>query len=261
MSPSSLATLNEELSTWAQDAHQELQEQLDVAFTGRKWRKLGWWKLFWRVDDVGMLSSEILAQRFLPGAERGIIYLAGRLREARITDDAPERLTYPGPAPAPLPLENGGSAPSAPTPELEGKWPTHIPFTRNYLLGGTVPALQALAQKLVTQSLATSALTTSLGVLTYLSAFSAYEAGTIAALGIVWSMRRLQKKWETARSYWEGEVREEARKAVRASEASVAQALDASTSGHRGEGDEAIGELGEVRQLVRRAEDALTRLR
>lgn len=256
---STASNLNRGLSDWAQSAHEELQEQLDTAFTSRKWRRLGWWKLFWRVDDVGMLSSEMIAQRFLPETERGIIYLAGRIQEAGITKDEPGQLAYPGPLLAPLPSDKGSPL-QTPTPELEGKWPTHIPFTRNYLLDKTVPALQALAQKLVIQSLSTSTLTTSLGILAYLSSFSAYEAGTVAALGLVWSLRRLQTKWETARSYWEGEVREEGRKAIRAAEASVAQVLDGAKKGKSDDG-KSLEELGKIREMVQRAEDALARLK
>jgi len=256
---STASNLNRGLSDWAQSAHEELQEQLDTAFTSRKWRRLGWWKLFWRVDDVGMLSSEMIAQRFLPETERGIIYLAGRIQEAGITKDEPGQLAYPGPLLAPLPSDKGSPL-QTPTPELEGKWPTHIPFTRNYLLDETVPALQALAQKLVIQSLSTSTLTTSLGILAYLSSFSAYEAGTVAALGLVWSLRRLQTKWETARSYWEGEVREEGRKAIRAAEASVAQVLDGAKKGKSDDG-KSLEELGKVREMIQRAEDALARLK
>lgn len=256
---STASNLNECLADWAQSAHEELQDQLDVAFASRKWRKLGWWKLFWLVDDVGMLSSEMIAQRFLPETERDIIYLAGRIREAGITEDVPGQLAYPGPLLAPPPSEHGSPL-QAPTPELEGKWPTHIPFTRNYLLEETVPALQALAQKLVIQSLSTSTLTTSLAVLAYLSSFSAYEAGAVAALGLAWSLRRLQTKWETARSYWEGEVREEGRKAVRAAEASVAEVLDKAKSSQGNDGGN-LEELSKVREMVQRAEDALSRLK
>ena len=139
------------------------------------------------------------------------------------------------------------------------KWPTHIPFTKQYLLGETVPALQALAQKLVVQTLGTSTITTSLAGLMYLSSFGAYEAGAVGALGLVWSLGRMQKKWETARNFWEGEVREEGRKAVRAVESSVAQALDrAKELSH---GGATIDDIRHVRELVRKAEDALARLK
>ncbi|KAL1880207.1 hypothetical protein VTK73DRAFT_6035 [Phialemonium thermophilum] len=262
-SATSAASLDQCLTRWAQSAHEELQEQLDDAFTGPRWRNLRWWKLFWRVDDVSMLSAEMIAQRFLPEAERGVIYLAGRMEEAGITksNQGADRPSYPGPVLAPLPHEGAGSPLRRPTPELEGRWPTHIPFTRNYLVDKAVPALQALAQRLVVQSLTTSAMTTALAALAYLSSFGAYEAGAIAALGFVWSMRRLQTKWETARSYWEGEVREEGRKAVRATEASVAEVLERSKKVHTVEDEEALVELTRIRELIDRAEDALARLK
>ncbi len=253
-----LAGLDQAVSAWAQSAHEELQEQLDIAFTGRRWRKLGWWKLFWRADDVGMLSSEMISQRFLPQAERGIIYLAGRIREGGVTahSDGP---AYAGPLLAPSSAENGGS-PQTPTQELEGKWPTHIPFTRNYVLDTTIPALQALAQKLMIQSLGTSTLTTTLAGLIYFSGYGLYEVGAVAGLGLVWSLRRLQNKWETAREYWQGEVREEGRKALRASEASLQEVLDQATKSSPEQGEE-VASLATARQLVQDAQDALAKLK
>ncbi len=122
----------------------------------------------------------------------------------------------------------------------------------------TVPALQALAQKLVLQTLGTSATTTALAALMYLSSFGGHEAGAVGALGLVWSLGRLQKKWETARDFWEGEVREEGRKAVRAVEVSVADVLD--RAARVGRPDTAMGDLDRAGELVEKAEDALSKL-
>jgi len=249
--PDAIARLNQGLSEWAQNAHEELQERLEVAFASRSWRKLGWWKLFWRADDVGMLSSEMLALRFLPGSEKSIIYLAGRVQEAGIAEGHTDRPLYSSP------ISTTTSTAVVPRPEI--MWPTHISFTRNYLQQKTVPALQALAQKLVLQSAGGAALTTALGGLTYLSAVGAYESGAIAALGLVWSLRRLQHKWEAARDFWEGEVREEGRKAIRASEASIAEVLDQATKSKPSQG-ETLSSLRSARKLIQRAEDALARL-
>ncbi|KAH8908645.1 hypothetical protein BR93DRAFT_925731, partial [Coniochaeta sp. PMI_546] len=263
LSPTAVATLDRALSDWSESAHSELQSQLDLAFTGRRWRKLGWWKLFWRVDDVGMLSSDMLSQRFLPEAERGIIYLAGRIKEAGLVEEHDTDPTYPGPLVVSATEGNSDENLDRPTPELEGKWPTHIPYTRAYLLERTIPALQALAQKLVGQSLGTSAAMSSLAGLTYVSQIwgaGAYEAGAVAALGIVWSMRRLQKKWEAARAYWEGEVREEGRKAVRATEASVGEVFERAKRREAQEGKDVLEEVRKVRAMVEEAEDALQRL-
>ncbi|KAK0651683.1 hypothetical protein B0T16DRAFT_387070 [Cercophora newfieldiana] len=249
--PDAVARLNQGLTEWAQNAHEELQERLEVAFASRAWRKLGWWKLFWRADDVGMLSSEMLSLQFLPGAEKSIIYLAGRVQEAGIAEGHTNHPLYSSPPPT--------THSTAVVTQSEVKWPTHISFTRNYLQEKTVPALQALAQKLVLQSTGSTALTTALAGLTYLSAFGAYESGAIAALGLVWSLRRLQQKWETARDFWEGEVREEGRKAIRATEASIAQVLERASKSRSSE-VEALDELRKAREIIQRAEDALARL-
>ncbi|RDJ93213.1 hypothetical protein B4Q13_23445, partial [Lacticaseibacillus rhamnosus] len=50
---------------------------------------MGWWKLFWRVDDVSMIASDILNQRFLPEAQSEIIFLAGRIAQSGVFRDAP----------------------------------------------------------------------------------------------------------------------------------------------------------------------------
>ncbi|CAI4210504.1 unnamed protein product [Parascedosporium putredinis] len=200
-----------------------------------RWKKLGWWKLFWRVDDVTMLTNDMLNQQFLPSAEKNLVPLV-----------PPTRTLLPATVP----------------PQRETRWPTHISFTRRYLQEETIPALQALAQKLVLQCYATCGLTASLSGLLYVSAgvSSLYEAGAVAALGVVWSLRRLQKKWEAARGFWEGEVREEGRKAVRGAEESIAQAVEGGSGAGTlaGEGE---AELERVRELVAKAEEALARLK
>ncbi|KAI0197130.1 hypothetical protein EV127DRAFT_415689 [Xylaria flabelliformis] len=262
-------TLDGGLAEWAESAHSELQEQLDVAFSGGRWRKLGWWKLFWRVDDVGMLTSDILAQRFLPEAERSSIFLAGRMMEAgfRLSKPLP-RSPYSNPVPVPSNQSSHSVANSdlAKPSRREINWPTHIPDTRSYLQTDTVPALQALAQKLVLQTLSTSGLMTALGALVYVGTLTTtlYEAGAVAALGIVWSMRRMQKQWETARDFWEGEVREEGRKAVQSVEEAMASALTESSNSSQGIGNNATtaqNDLTRAKDLVGRAEKVLEELK
>ena len=263
-SPGVISRLDSALADWAQTAHEELESQLDVAFTSEAWRKLNWWKLFWRVDDVGMLSSEMIALRFLPDAERGIIFLAGRLREAGVAVEEDGIPAYSGPTLPLLPAAEDGKKKTTTTVTTtynnQIKWPAHIPYTRNYLQEKTVPALQALAQKLTIHSFTTSGLSVVLGGLCYASSLGAYECGAIAALGIVLSLRHLQTKWETARAFWEGEVREEGRKAVRASEGAIAEVLDEAVQS-KGDLVVQVGELRKARDAIRRAEEALARLK
>ncbi|KAJ8133031.1 hypothetical protein O1611_g600 [Lasiodiplodia mahajangana] len=261
--PTSIRAIEGALSEWAESAHAELQEQLDVAFSSRRWRKLGWWKLFWRVDDVGMLTSDILTQKFLPEAERNSIFLAGRMREAGVSLINSPQTSSHRVATSSQPIDTV-LAPDSTTPSIQkSNWPVNIPNTRSYLQMETVPALQALAQKLVLQTLSTSGLMTALGALVYVGTLTTtlYEAGAVAALGIVWSMRRMQRQWETARAFWEGEVREEGRKAVRGVEEVMASALTDGRTQQERDGPNAQRDLKKARDLVVKAEKLLEELK
>ncbi|KAI1326806.1 hypothetical protein F5Y16DRAFT_373433 [Xylariaceae sp. FL0255] len=252
ISPVAAAALQKSLEDWAESAHSELQTQLDYAFSSRRWRKLGWWKLFWRVDDVGMLTTDILSQRFLPSAERTSVFLAGRMNEAGVSLSSPQ-----------VPGRSRGSDPQSNILRNAMSWPTQIPAARNYLQAETVPALQALAQKLVLQTLSTSGLTTALGALVYVGTLSTtlYEAGAVAALGIVWSMKRMQKQWEAAREFWEGEVREEGRKAVKSAEEAMSSALNKEKTQAR-DNDAVLpaDDRTKARELVAKGQELLEKL-
>ncbi|PSR94343.1 hypothetical protein BD289DRAFT_363595 [Coniella lustricola] len=269
IAPAAVSSLNKALRDWSEKAHAELQGEMDRAFSSQRWSKLNWWKLFWRVDDVGMLSSEMLSQRFLPRAERNVIYLAGQVDGSGLFGQDNGKTVYSLPSLRPTtestikPDFSAVASPVTTTSLKPGtKWPTHITFTRNYLQSESVPALQALAQKLVFQSASLSGLTTALGTMMYLSSYGTSESGAVAALGIAWSLRTLQKKWERAREYWQSEVREEGRKAVRAVEFSVGEALDTAARNGGSQQDQAsLAELLAAREFARRAEDALERLK
>ncbi|OXV06301.1 hypothetical protein Egran_05930 [Elaphomyces granulatus] len=193
------------ISEWAERAHRELQESLEEGFATKRWRGLAWWKLFWRVDDVGAITSEILEQRYLRQAEREVIWVAGRLRQAGLLNPSVPALDAL--------VEDPGPVKGYPP------WPMEIAESRTKLRASTVSSLQALSQSLVFFSLSTTTLTSALSVLLYISmSTSMYEAGTVAAVGFVYSLRRQQKKWVKARTFWENEVREAGRSALKETE-------------------------------------------
>lgn len=200
--------LDRTVAEWAERAHLELRSSLDAGFASTRWKGLAWWKLFWRVDDVGIITSEILERRFLASAEREVIWTAGQFQQAGLVF-RPE-------------TESAATATSWSAP-----WPRQISTSRSHLLGSTVPALQALAQRLVLFSMSTTTLTSALSALTYISVPSAtvYETCTMAAVGVIYSLRRQQTKWETARTFWEDEVRDEGRSALRATEEELQSAV------------------------------------
>lgn len=182
--------LNWSVSLWAEKAHSELRHALEEGFASKRWKGLAWWKLFWRVDDVGMVTSEILEKKYLRQAEKEVIWTSGRFQQAGLLEE-----------PTDLPQ-------------------TKISTNRAKLLNTTVPSLQALAQKLVLFSISTTSLTSALSALTYVSfpAASVSETCAAAAVGLIYSLRRQQTKWETARTYWENEVREDGRTTLQETE-------------------------------------------
>ena len=234
--PSTRSELSNLITAWSEKGHTELRDQLSLAFSSPSWRKLAWWKLPWRVDDVGMLASDILQRSWLTSAEKELIWLVGRIEQAGLL---PQEARSP-PISAPPRAEIRTSALAgiiAPTSgdsfsisdlsigpstlqSTKTKYPQTLSLARDALSSTTIPPLQSLAQSLLLHSLSTTLLTSTLSALVYvsISTTSVYEAGAIAALGAVYSMRRLQRRWEGARRVWREGVREEGRRVLRDAE-------------------------------------------
>jgi hypothetical protein len=266
-------SLSKSLDIWAESAHTELRDQLDIAFSSAHWSRLKWWKLFWRVDDVGMISSEVLERRWLIDAEKNLVFLAGRVVGAGLANAS----TISAPSGPGIPAKNPKKDESLPTPtlgelmktDIDAKdqgaitplrelkpWPMSIPLTRMHLAKTTIPSLQALSQKLLLQTLSTVSLSTAISALAFVtvSSTSVFEAGAVAAFGLVLSLKRLQSRWEGAREFWEGELREEGRKALMSTEEDFRRALDVK----KGVVDkEVLEDLKSARGAVERAVEVL----
>ncbi|PLB35776.1 uncharacterized protein BDW47DRAFT_133272 [Aspergillus candidus] len=243
------ASMGRELTTWAERGHSELRSALEEGFASKRWRGLAWWKLFWRVDDVGMITSEILERKYLRRAEKEVIWTAGKFQQAGL-DNLPE---MPQPSEEQILATSDAAATDPPTttPEIS-PWPTQITRSRTRLLETTVPSLQALAQRLVLFSMSTTTLASALSALAYLSIPTAsfYESGSIAAVGLAYSLRRQQKQWGAAREFWEDEVREEGRTALLATEEHLGTVV---REGGRREGEVSEREARETLSRTRKA--------
>ena len=222
--------IDQGISIWAENAHTELRDRLNAAFHSESWRKTRWWKLFWRIDDVGYIASDILQRAWLVDAEKEMIWICGRIHQSGLL--GPPKLR---PTPTPDPDEEEpvfGRAPDIYVEDIVPKempsdfteplpvfhpWPQDIFHARSVLSRLTIPPLQAIAQNLLLQTIATNVLTSSLSALLYvsISATSPYEAGAIAALGLVYSLRRLQKRWEAVRAEWQMQLREDGRRVLK----------------------------------------------
>lgn len=77
------------IDDFSRAAHQELQSGLASAWSSRNWRKLSWYKLFWRVDDVGLIISDLVTNTWLPKTERATYEISGRLTQSGINPIMP----------------------------------------------------------------------------------------------------------------------------------------------------------------------------
>lgn len=136
-------------------------------------------------------------------------------------------------------------------------WPLAIHFTRQKLLHTLVPALQSRAQTLLFSALSTIGGTSALGAWIWVATKGASlaEAGAVAALGLVWSIRRLQKKWEHERGVWEGEVTEAGRVVLAEVEESMRKVVRENERPHLRSEDVQLWTA--ARGALREVEDAL----
>ncbi|CAI6297096.1 unnamed protein product [Periconia digitata] len=283
------------LESWAEKGHEELRDSLDEGFHGRSWKRLAWWKLWWRVDDVGMVLEEIVQRRWLVKTEKDAIYLAGRMSQAGFPEDTLPQLdqqensaivldpvSAETPAqPEPLPTSSSTTpephtlqTPTSSTTttnetnlsteiKLQVPWPNLISTARTTLLSTTLPPLQSLAQRLLITTLSTTTTSTALSALLYMSipSLSLFEASAVAVLGLTISLRRMQRVWEDAREEWQRRVREEGRQTLKGVEVDVRDVI-----GRKGKKvggvleDEGVRERKSAREAVVAVREALERL-
>ena len=228
--------IEEAITFWAENAHTELRDRLNGAFLSKSWGKTTWWKLFWRVDEVSFTALNILSRAWLVDAEKEMIWISGRIQQSGLLGPPEESFT---PNTAVIDEKKGSflefnrkqglrdvmdeAKPIEPDEKEQivlHPWPQNIPLARTALSVTTVPPLHAVAQTLTLQTVSTTFLTSTLSALIYVSVSSStvYEAGAIAAAGLVLSLRRLQKKWEHAREEWAMGIREEGAEELRSVE-------------------------------------------
>lgn len=234
--------LQSTISAWSAAAHRDLQMNLDSAFeTSASWRRTVWWRLFWRIDDVAISASEVLHRSWLTESEQALAFVSGRIAEAGLATTEQLRIGTPeklgedqqidilNRSTLKDPRQSSASLAQMPsmiarmhgdTP-LEGQhpppWPQTIALSRQYMVNTLVPDLHRKAQALLLTSLSTIGGSAALGGWFWLATGGVgfYESGAIVALGLVWSLRRLQKKWGKERDGFAIAIREDARRVLR----------------------------------------------
>ncbi|RMZ78241.1 hypothetical protein DV737_g3973, partial [Chaetothyriales sp. CBS 132003] len=286
----SLATrtnLEAAVDEFSRSAHQELQSGLASAWSSRNWRKLAWYKLFWRVDDVSLITTDLISNAWLPRTEKAVYELSGRMAQVGISpvdsfhpvsDDAtaqaersvtanqPVAAVQPQLAMAtdataePLIVRTSGSAEVARTSAISTQPLSDlISNVRSVAIDRAVNDLTSTAQQLLLRTLSISGLTAGLSGLTYLSFISSlYEAGTIFALGTTFALYRMQGGWLRATKALEIGLFEEGRTVIQHLVNRMRQLVDQSqeTPAY----DAEIRRLKDAKDSVDQAREALSNL-
>ena len=282
ISDNTRSTLHGAITTFSQQAHQELQTGLAAAWSSRNWRKLAWYKLFWRVDDVSLIVNDLVSNAWLPQTERRVYEISGRLLQAGIPpagfEEAVADVQVVATEPATATMGAGSVLASASADFAVAS----IPGQSQILLAqNTLPTVSALsssissartsyitraisdltfsAQQLVFRALSITGLSAGLSGLSYFSvtAGSIYESATIVAVGTVFALRGMQKGWGRQCQTLEDGLMEAGRDVLRSTENRMRELVD----GKQVEGDQVeIRAREEARAAVSKAQSELAAL-
>jgi hypothetical protein len=221
ISENTRATLESAIRDFSYSAHAELQSGLATAWSSRNWRKLAWYKLFWRVDDVSLIVNDLVSNAWLPRTEKAVYEISGRLLQAGIRPSGFEMpaevnvMAVEEPAMASIePLAvasavDGGPPTMAPIPGAPDTVPRQPPLSppplasaistaRQAFLSRVVTELTFSAQQIVLKALTISGLSAGLSSLAFFSITtgSLYESATIFAFGTAYALRKMQSDWQ-----------------------------------------------------------------
>ena len=220
---STRASLETAIRDFSYSAHAELQSGLAAAWSSRNWRKLAWYKLFWRVDDVSLILTDLVSNAWLPRTEKAAYEISGRLLQAGILPSSFEPVSAEvkvvaseEPETASMePLAAAGVADSgtstiAPMPGQTGvvldqsrlnlpSIASAISTARQAFMSRAITELTFSAQQIVLKTLTISGLSAGLSSLAFFSitAGSIYESATIVALGTAYALKKMQSDWQT----------------------------------------------------------------
>lgn len=219
--PDDVVTLSRALKEWSQTAHSELQEGLCTAFKSKPWKGLAWWKLLWAVDDVTNNSQDVLAAGFLPESKKKLLFLTGRFSGAGFHGYGKGDIPSPTPISVEEELEEIRKSKQLSSSVSKDRclggadyYPPQIFSTTNYILADVIPRLQASANKLLMRAFSVSSTGVAISSILYLSEFSIYSSSSIAALGVMYGARYLQKEWDKEKNWFQGMVAEKGRIAI-----------------------------------------------
>ncbi|KAL9618118.1 MAG: hypothetical protein Q9160_007125 [Pyrenula sp. 1 TL-2023] len=243
-------TLSNVLDLFTRRAHTELQSGIETAYSSSSWKKLNWYKLLWRVDDVPLIVSDLVERYWLPQSERAFCEFSGRLVQAGLS-----------------PAEPGALAAEDLTRFQTQFWDlqssilaSKISDARRALTHISSSDLTIKAQSALAKMLAFSGGSGVLAATAYFSLPTAglYESGCILALGIIFALRKLQVDWESYRRYWRKRIFEAGTDTIKDVESQLRQSMR--DGGKAVEDGSDLSLRTEAQSAIQGAQEALSRL-
>lgn len=139
-------------------------------------------------------------------------------------------------------------------------WPQTINLAREQILHEAVPALHVKAQRFMLAALSTMGGSSALSAWLWVASggVALYESGAIAALGLVWALRRLQKAYGKEREVFAGAVRENGRRVLADVESRLQKVVN--EGGRVAVREEDIRERESSRKVVQVTREALAQI-
>lgn len=136
-------------------------------------------------------------------------------------------------------------------------WPQTVNLAREQILHEAVPALHVKAQRFMLAALSTMGGSSALAAWLWVASggVALYESGAIAALGLVWALRRLQKVYGKEREVFAGAVRENGRRVLADVESRLQKVVN--EGGRVAVREEDIRERESARKVVQVTREAL----
>jgi hypothetical protein len=284
ISENTRATLQSAIRDFSYSAHAELQSGLATAWSSRNWRKLAWYKLFWRVDDVSLILNDLISNAWLPRTEKAVYEISGRLLQAGIRPSGFEEtpaevkvVAVEEPAMAPIeplaitgvvdgkismtaPIPGATDAAPQPSPLSPPPLASAISTARQAVLSRVVTELTFSAQQIVLKALTISGLSAGLSSLAFFSITtgSLYESATIFAFGTAYALRKMQSDWQTQCKALEDGLLDAGRTVLRQTEEKMRELVR--DGGRVGEDSIETKARDEASQAVEKAKQALKKL-
>lgn len=252
-------TLGAAISLWAENAHQELGEELYGAFGSRVWGRLSWWRVLWDTHEIGNTIKLMVAGGgglgVLGRAEREGWEIFGKLRGAGFTT-VPSAIieemksTFNARTLNPLvaPQDGGQGTELVHT----FSFPKTIHAFQNqvvdYYTSNLTTEASSLVRRAVRLSGASFILSSALHFVLHIPIYSSFSLAALGTMASIWCFAR---KWDGLKYDFERTIGEGGKAAILTGQVGAWEILEGGRRTHEDRGIEGKKAIGKVHMALK----------